>query len=321
MILQTKIPLEKQSKNQMDYKSSVLLLGSCFSGNIGGKLDYFKFQNLQNPFGILFHPKAIETLISNAVNKKEYSENDVFFHNEQWHCFDAHSKLSNASKASLLTGLNNQIELTHNQIKNSTHIIITLGTAWAYLFNKTEKLVANCHKVPQKQFGKKILSVDEICQSLKNIEELIRLVNPKANLIFTVSPIRHTKDGFVKNMQSKAHLISAIHQFLNQNLSIGNLNSLYFPSYEIMMDELRDYRFYKEDMLHPNKTAINYIWECFKSVWIDDNVFKIMDQIDVIQKGLLHKPFNPKSEALQKFIQNLETNKANLNNQFPHITF
>ena len=321
MNLQTKILLEKQSKNLIDYNSNVLLLGSCFSENIGKKLEYFKFQNLQNPFGILFHPKAIETLISNAVNQKEYSEDDIFFHNEQWHCFNAHSKLSNTSKEDLLNALNTNIKLTHQQIKKSTHIIITLGTAWAYRFIETNNLVANCHKVPQKQFKKELLTVEDISLSLKNISDLIQNINSEASVIFTVSPVRHLKDGFVENTQSKAHLITAIHEFFNQKSSIVNRQSSYFPSYEIMMDELRDYRFYNQDMIHPNQTAINYIWESFKTVWVSEKTSKVMNEVDAIQKGLLHKPFHAKSQAHQKFLQNLKAKISQLQNLFPHIQF
>lgn len=320
MNLQTKIPLKKQFQKVIDYNSSILLLGSCFSENIGNKFDYFKFQNQQNPMGILFHPKAIETLIYKAVKDISYKDDDVFFFNEQWHSFDAHSKLSHESKASLLAHLNAQIKLTNNQIKKATHIIITLGTAWVYRFNETNNLVANCHKVSQKQFNKEILSVTNIYQSLKNIEELISGINPGANLIFTVSPVRHIKDGFVENMQSKAHLISAIHEFLNKKSMLTG-RAFYFPSYEIMMDELRDYRFYKHDMLHPNTTAISYIWERFKAVWIHEKALKIMDEVDALQKGLLHIPFNPKSQAHQKFLQQLQVKKNNLKSQYPHFTF
>lgn len=314
MNLQTKIPIEKQSENLLDYTSNVLLLGSCFVENIGEKLSYFKFQNLQNPFGILFHPKAVESLILNAINEKEYSESDIFFHNEQWHCFEAHSKLSNPSKDVLLHHLNSTIELTKKQIQKSTHIIITLGTAWAYRFLETNTLVANCHKISQKQFKKELLSVEEVLESLQNMVSVIASINSKATVIFTVSPVRHIKDGFIENTQSKAHLITAIHQFLNQK-------SFYFPSYEIMMDELRDYRFYAEDMLHPNQTAINYIWEAFKNVWMSQETTKIMEAVDGVQKGLQHKPFNPNSEAHQKFLENLEKNKINLQTQFQHISF
>jgi len=312
--LQTKIPLEKLSKNQIDYHANVLLFGSCFSENIGKKLEYFKFKSLQNPFGILFHPKAIETLISNAVKGKLYSEDDVFFQNEQWHCFEAHSKLSHTSKAHLINQLNNQIELTASELKKASHVIITLGTAWVYRNLKTDSIVANCHKVPQKQFVKELLSVEQISDTLKNILHLIHVMNPNASVIFTVSPVRHLKDGFVENTQSKAHLISAIHEVtINQ--------SFYFPAFEIMMDELRDYRFYCEDMIHPSQLAINYIWETFKKVWISEPSYTIMDAVDLIQKGLLHKPFNPESQAHKAFLEKLEAKKTSMNARFPEMRF
>jgi lysophospholipase L1-like esterase len=314
MKLQTIIPLEKQSKNQIDYHSNVLLLGSCFVENIGNKLDYFKVQNLQNPLGILFQPKAIETLIINAINLKEYTEEDIFFHNEQWHCFDAHSKLSKVSKEDLLHNLNSQIKFTNQQISKSTHIIITLGTAWMYRFLEANTVVANCHKVSQKEFSKELLSVNEVVKSLESIIEAIKNINSNATIIFTVSPVRHIKDGFIENSQSKAHLISAIHQVINNQI-------FYFPSYELMMDELRDYRFYAEDMIHPNQIAINYIWEKFKNVWISEEASKTMDEVDVIQKGLQHKPFNSNSEAHHLFLKKLEIRKKQIQKQFSHITF
>ncbi|RLD26436.1 MAG: GSCFA domain-containing protein [Bacteroidetes bacterium] len=321
MKLQTKIPLEKQPNNLIDYNSKILLLGSCFAENISEKLEYFKFQNTINPFGILFHPKAVERLIANAINEKEYSEKDVFFHDERWHCFDAHSVLSNTSKEQLLLNLNSNIKLTYKQIHESTHIIITLGTAWVYRFIENNQIVTNCHKVPQKQFKKEILTVDEIASSIESIERKIRLVNANVQIIYTVSPVRHLKNGFVLNQQSKSHLITAIHNFFNHNSEIQNRNSFYFPSYEIMMDELRDYRFYAEDMLHPNKTAINYIWEKFKQVWISQDASTIIDEVESIQKGLLHKPFNPNSNSHKQFLKNIESKKAQIHKQFPHIIF
>ncbi|WP_111309047.1 GSCFA domain-containing protein [Confluentibacter sediminis] len=321
MKLQTQIPLTKQSDNLIGYESKILLLGSCFVENIGEKLSYFKFQNLQNPFGILFHPKAIETLIENAVNKKSYSEKDIFFHNEQWHCFDSHSKLSASSKEDLLNALNNQVQSTNKQIHESTHIIITLGTAWVYRSMETNNMVANCHKVPQRQFKKELLPVDDIIKSLDAIMGLIRRVNSKASIIFTVSPVRHIKDGFIENSQSKAHLMAAIHQIINQQLSIDNHGLAYFPSYEIMMDELRDYRFYAEDMIHPSQTAINYIWERFQQVWISEKSLKIMADVEGIQKALQHKPFHLNSNAHQKFILNLEKKKLELQKVYSHIIF
>lgn len=321
MKLQTQIPLQKQSNNLIDYNSNVLLLGSCFVENMGDKLLYFKFKNLQNPFGILFQPKAIESLILNTINQKEYLEDDIFYYNEQWHCFEAHSKLSNPSKEVLLNNLNHAIKLTNKQINESTHVIITLGTAWVYRFMESGSLVANCHKVPQKQFEKELLSVEAIAQSLENIVNSIRSVNKNANLIFTVSPVRHIKDGFIENTRSKAHLFTAIHKMINNQLSIGNGLLTYFPSYEIMMDELRDYRFYTEDMVHPNQLAINYIWEKFQQVWITDEALNTMKMVDEVQKGLQHRPFNPDSQAHKNFLQNLEAKKTQLQSNFPHILF
>ncbi|TJY37119.1 GSCFA domain-containing protein [Pontimicrobium aquaticum] len=307
MKLQTTIPLKPQQHNQIDYNSNVLLLGSCFVENIGKKLDYFKFQNFQNPFGILFQPLAIERLITNAINDKEYTESDIFFHNEQWHCYDAHSKLSSYSKEELQASLNKQIKLTHNQVNKSTHIIVTLGTAWVYRHIETDAIVANCHKVPQKKFLKELLSIVKITESLQSIITLIRSVNKKASILFTLSPVRHLKDGFIENTQSKAHLIAAIHQVVKPRNNVH-----YFPSYEIMMDELRDYRFYAEDMIHPNNMAVNYIWDRFQGVWISKDASITMEEVEFVQKGLQHKPFNPKSQEHLKFLKNLEEKKAQL---------
>ena len=307
----TNIQLKKEC-NQIDYSSNLVLIGSCFSENISKKLDYYKFKTFSNPFGILFNPIAIETLISNAIHKKEYSEKDIFLLNERWHCFDAHSDLSDATKSNLLTNLNTSITTTHKKIAKASHLIITLGTAWVYKHLKTNTIVGNCHKIPQKQFSKEMLSVEEIVASLKNICALIKSVNPKINIIFTVSPVRHLKDGFVENMRSKAHLLTAIHQFI---CSQNKAEVHYFPSYEIMLDDLRDYRFYNNDMLHPNETAINYIWGQFKHAWINDNTTLPMKEINVIQKGLAHKPFNPNSEQHQQFLENLNQKIKSLEKQ------
>lgn len=314
MNLQTKIQLKKQSEDLIDYNSNMLLLGSCFSNNIGAKLDYFKFQNLQNPFGILFQPKAIENLITNAINEKVYSEKDIFFENGQWHSFEAHSKLSHVSEEDLLNNLNTQIKLTNEKIHDATHIIITLGTAWVYRFLETNQIVANCHKVPPKQFIKELLSVEAIEKSLLAIINLFKSVNVHVSIIFTVSPVRHLKDGFVENTLSKSHLITAIHSILNNDV-------FYFPSYEIMMDELRDYRFYAEDMIHPNQTAINYIWEKFSAVWVSDNALKTMEAVDDIQKGIQHKPFNANSLEHKNFLKKLENKKLSLQEAYPNMVF
>tara|TARA_R110000751_G_scaffold100068_2_gene193873 strand:- start:174542 stop:175486 length:945 start_codon:yes stop_codon:yes gene_type:complete len=312
--LQTKIPLKKQEYNLIDYNSKVFLLGSCFAENIGEKFEYFKFPHYVNPFGILFHPIAIHNLVSNALHGKKYTEDDVFINNEQFHSFDAHSKLSQHTKSLLLHQLNAASQKTSHYLKQSTHVVITLGTAWVYRYLKTNKIVANCHKIPQQQFQKQILSVDAIVAALQSIIQQVKKVNPRVNFIFTVSPVRHIKDGFIENTQSKSHLLAALHKVLDDQ-------SHYFPSYEIMMDELRDYRFYNQDLLHPSPLAVDYIWDKFKTVWMADSAIAIMSEVDIIQKGLQHKPFNPNSTAHLKFVQQLVERQITLTNQFPNIKF
>ena len=314
----TKISIPK-SDHQIDYNSKILSLGSCFAVNIGDKFDYFKFQNTTNPFGILFHPLAIKKLIDFAVSQKNFTPEDLFFHNERWHCFDAHSDLSNPNKDELLQNLNEILKSTYQQIAESTHIIITYGTSWVYRNIETNKIVANCHKVPQKQFVKELLSVETIKKSIKTILDLIQKINPNVTIILTISPVRHLKDGFVENQLSKAYLISALHQVLQTEYC--KLNTEYFPSYEIMMDELRDYRFYAEDMIHPSQIAIDYIWERFSETNISIETHPIMVEVSTIQKGLAHRPFNINSESHQQFLSKLQDKIVKLQQQFPQIQF
>ena len=225
----------------------------------------------------------------------------MFFHNEAWHCFEVHSELSSPDKADFLATLNQLIDTTNWHIENATHCLITLGTSWAYKHIESVEIVANCHKVPQQQFVKELLSVADIESSLKRIFSEIQVVNSNCKFIFTISPVRHSKDGFIENNVSKSHLITALYQFLSKTTS-----SIYFPSYEIIMDELRDYRFYAEDMLHPNQTAIDYIWMKFSENFIDEIEFDTMQHISEIQKSLRHRPFNPNSESHLKFQDKLK---------------
>ena len=318
MNFRTQIPIPK-SNYPIEYNSKIMSLGSCFAINMAEKLDYFKFQNSCNPFGILFHPLAIEKLIDFAISGKQFTENDIFFYNERWHCFDVHSDLSNSSKEGLLSSLNALIKSTNEHITGSTHMIITYGTSWIYRNIESDFIVANCHKVPQKQFKKELLSVEEIEESIANTVKLIHSVNPNCTIIFTVSPVRHIKDGFVENQVSKANLISALYTVL-QVPPLG-AEGAYFPSYEIMMDELRDYRFYAEDMLHPNQVAIDYIWKRFKETTISETAFTTMDEVSTIQKSLSHKPFNPDSESHLKFESKVREKITKLESEYSFMKF
>ena len=315
MQLRTEIPLSKEH-HLIDYDSKLVLLGSCFSENIGKKLSYFKFKNIVNPFGILFHPIAIENSILNIINEKQFTEKDIYFHNELWHSFETHSILNSSSKEGFLASINNVVKLANTQLNNASHIVITLGTAWIYRFLETDTIVANCHKIPQKRFSKELLKVNEITESLEASIALLRNLQKDVPIIFTVSPIRHLKNGFMENQLSKAHLLSAIHEVVDPKEQV-----YYFPSYEIMMDELRDYRFYAEDMIHPSNTAIQYIWEKFRDTWISDETINLMEDVNSIQKNLAHKPFNPKSKQYQEFLKGTEEKIRNLQIKIPDINF
>ena len=312
----TKVPIPK-SIFPIDYQSKILSFGSCFTENMARKFDYYKFQNSCNPFGILFHPLAIENSISRIINLELFEEKEFFFNNERWHNFEIHSDLSNTDKESLLLEINDLLVATNKQVQEASHIIITYGTSWVYRNIHTNKLVANCHKVLQNNFDKELLSVSDIEKSIKNTINLIKKVNPNCNLIFTISPVRHLKDGFVENQMSKANLIAGLHSVLFSQ----NTPKSYFPSYEIMMDELRDYRFYAEDLLHPNSVAIDYIWRRFAVSLVSEDAFFTMNEVEAIQRDLSHRPFNTSSESYKKFQIQLETKINNIKSKFPFMNF
>ena len=315
MKLTTPIKLSRQNP-PINYSSKVLLLGSCFAQNMGAKLEYYKFQQCTNPFGILFHPVAIEKLITRAINHTWFTSKDVFLQNEQWHCFLAHSKLSNTSEEDLISALNSALEKLRTSLLEASHVVFTFGTAWVYRHLEKDTIVANCHKVPQKEFVKQLLSPDDVSDVLLGIETKLRTINPTCSIINTVSPVRHIKDGLLANSRSKAHLIAGVQEIVSPE----KLN-YYFPSYEIMMDELRDYRYYKEDLIHPNQTAIAIIWEKFLSSWVASETFEIQKKIAVIQNGLLHIPFNENSKAHIHFKKDLETKISEIKEQLPWATF
>lgn len=300
-----------------------MAFGSCFAENMGAKFQYYKFQSTTNPFGILFNPLAIEKVIHFALSEKTFTEKDIFFHNERWHCFDVHSILSHPEKEVLLQNLNKALQITEEQLKASTHFILTLGTAWVYRHKKSNEPVANCHKVPQKEFEKHLLSVSEIKESLQRIVEKLKEVNSNITFIFTISPVRHLKDGFVENQWSKAHIIAGLLNFLEEfsrnHPEDGSLE--YFPAYEVMMDELRDYRFYADDLIHPNQLAINYIWERFSETYFTKETFTTMKDVDSIQKATSHRPFNAEGEAHLRFLEALKLKIKDLQLRFSYMEF
>ena len=315
MKLTTPIKLSRQNP-PINYSSKVLLLGSCFAQNMGAKLEYYKFQQCTNPFGILFHPVAIEKLIARAVNQNWFTSKDVFLQNEQWHCFLAHSKLSNTSKEDLISALNSALEKLRFSLLEASHVVFTFGTAWVYKHLEKDIIVANCHKVPQKEFVKQLLSPDDVSDVLLGIETKLRTINPTCSIINTVSPVRHIKDGLIENSRSKAHLIAGVQEIVSSDKF-----NYYFPSYEIMMDELRDYRYYKEDLIHPNQTAIAIIWNAFTGSWICPETAALQKKIATIQSGMLHTPFNENSKAHIHFKKDLEVQISQVQKALPWVTF
>jgi len=302
--------------NTIDYSSQLVLMGSCFAQNMGEKFAYYQFQNTVNPFGIIFNPISMQKLMERAVNDQKFTADDLFFHNERWQCFELHSEMSQPEPNEMLTHINRVLDQFAQDLQKATHIVITLGTAWVYKHKESQQIVANCHKVSQTAFQKELLSIEQIKQSLSKITSLVRSLNPKVHFVFTVSPVRHLKDGFVQNQQSKAHLISALHDFLQ--IDTG---SSYFPAYEILMDELRDYRFYADDLLHPNALAIEYIWQKWTETHINSSCYSLMEEVAYLRKALAHKPFQPESESHQKFLSQLQIRIEKLQSQLNFISF
>ena len=316
MQLQTIVPI-KQLETPVNYHSKIISVGSCFAVNMAERFRQFQFQNSVNPFGILFHPVAIAKMIDFALNDKTFTASDVFLHNEIWSSFDAHSDLNELEQEDIIEALNAKILHFKQAVQTATHFVLTFGTAWVYRHVEKNQLVANCHKIPQKQFGKELLSVVECQEAMDSIEKGIRHLNPTTQIIYTISPVRHIKEGVVENQRSKAHLITALHEHLDKNTE----NNYYFPSYELMMDELRDYRFYGKDLLHPNELAIDYIWNKFVEYAVDANAVDTMKLVDEVQKGLAHRPFNPFSEAHEKFLEKLALKIDALLTQYPFMKF
>ena len=307
MQFRTTFHLEK-AKNTIDYSSNIVLMGSCFSNSIATKLTYHKFNILNNPYGILFSPTAIEQSFTEICNQKVYTAADLITHNGLYHSMQHHSSFSDINSSVVLEKINRNITTAKAFLEKASHITITLGTAWVYHYIEQDKLVANCHKIPQQNFVKRLLSVAEIKASLKNSIALLKQLNPNCTIIFTLSPVRHIKDGFVANANNKARLLTAIHEVIDEQ------STYYFPSYEIMLDDLRDYRFYKADMLHPNAVAINYIWEKFKTIWISEEAMRLSERVASLQRDLAHKPFNEKSKAHQQFLASITQKKEALKN-------
>ena len=282
------------------HADKVLLIGSCFAESIGGKLKENKFTTLVNPNGILFNPFSIATAISsyikNESNPKPGINNNLYF------SFNHHGSFSSASEEELTNKINSATKEAHLFLKEAKFLIITFGSAFAYRHVATNQIVANCHKLPQKDFKKELLSADVIVLEYNSLIKSLKEFNPKLNIIFTVSPVKYLRDGVIENNLSKAILIQSVHQLLTPNSEFPTTNySTYFPAYELVNDDLRDYRFYKEDMAHPNEQAINYVWEKFSDTYFNEETNKLVERITEITQASLHRPIKPNASEYLKF--------------------
>ena len=314
MDFRTIVPISKTTKS-ITYYTPIVSLGSCFAVNMAQKFAYYKFPITVNPFGVLFHPLAIENILQHTIENSTYTAEDFFLHNELWHSFDFHSDMSQSSLKEAIQLANSQQIQLQQALQEASFCFITLGTAWVYIYNSTDTIVANCHKLPSQHFSKRLLSVEEITESLSHITALLKQFNPSITVVFTISPVRHIKDGFFENQVSKSQLFTALYPFITDS------KSLYFPAYELLLDELRDYRFYANDMVHPSEMAINYIWERLVATYIETATQADMKQVDSIQKGLSHRPFNPETESHQQFLAQLQQKMEAFTMKYPHIRF
>jgi len=297
---------------KIDYDKVLFFLGSCFSENIGKRFEERKFHTLINPFGNIYNPISIFENITRTLNNQEVSNEEIIFSNELYFSFFHHTLLANTNKEAYKTELNKLIDESHKSILSADVLIITLGTAWVYENKSNKKLVANCHKLPSSQFEKRVLNVKEITSSFSDVFKELKKLNPNLKVIFTLSPVRHIKDGIEENNLSKSILRVAIQEIVDYYE-----DCFYYPAYEIMMDDLRDYRFYEKDLIHPNEQAIDYIWHNFLESCVAENTIEIIKKVEKVLNASNHRPFNKATQSHQKFIEKTLLEIAELEKVLP----
>ncbi len=268
----------------VNHRQKQVFLGSCFATHISSKFSYFGFNQVYNPFGVLFSPIACANLISSALLEKPLSQEHIINRDDHFFSLDAHSELFGSTIEDLQNRLNEASQKLRTALLESDVLFLTLGTAFVYRYLPTGALVANCQKVPANQFEKVMLTADEITSELQSSFDLLRQSNPNIKIVLTVSPVRHTRDGLIENQRSKAQLLLAVEKILHSK------SVFYFPSYEIMTDELRDYRFYESDLIHPNQIAVDYIWEKFEASFFAMETLKICKAVRNFRSFETHSP-------------------------------
>ena len=303
----------QQFDHKISHRHKLFLAGSCFTEQIGSKLSSHKFNIIDNPNGILFNPVSIAKSVISYIDNRQYAEADLFYNNELWGSWEHHTRFSSTSKDESLQTINESQKAAHAFLKETDWLLLTLGSAFVYeLENK--QVVANCHKVPVDKFKKRLLTPEEVITTLDTLIHRLKNFNPSLKIIFTISPVRHLRDGFVENNRSKATLIHSVHHLVDKFEGL-----YYFPAYELIIDDLRDYRFFAEDMVHPNYAATNYVWEKFVTACIDEPSQALMKEINNINAAKNHNAFNPASEAHKKFLQHNLARVNDLKRRFPYL--
>jgi GSCFA family len=285
-------------EQKLSYPDQVMLVGSCFTEHIGKYLKESKFQILQNPHGILFDPFSVSSVIVSLINDVGYGEKDLFYLNELWHSWQHHSIFSNLDKENMLSTINKAQHNGHQFLKNTKWIFITLGSAFSYRLREGKLPVANCHRAPAQWFDKHLMSIEEINSALDTCIHRLFQFNPDIRILFSVSPVRHIRDGVIENNRSKARLIECVHHLVNKFKNI-----YYFPAYELVIDVLRDYRFFDIDMVHPNYQATEFVIQQFVQHFIDEGSQMIMEEIKKINIAKNHQAFQPQTLAHKLFLQ------------------
>jgi hypothetical protein len=313
MYSKTQFP-EFESDYKINPERSIYTCGSCFADELNKKLKLAKFDICQHPFGIVFNPVSISRQFTLILENYTFRFEDLVYHNGLYHSMDHHGMFSHPDPDVVLNTINADLQKANRIIPQLSSLIITLGSAHHYVFSRTQQTVANCHKLPQDQFFKKRASAEEIIIHLEELITKLRAVNPKLHLVFSVSPVRYLKDGFIENAVSKASLMVAI-DFLCTKYDQLN----YFPAYEIFMDDLRDYRYVADDLVHPNTIAIDYIWKYFENAFFDERTRKRVHDLVRLNKMLQHCMLHPHSEEYKKFILNLTEELDRLEGLYPGL--
>jgi len=300
MKFRTEIALQS-SDFKISHACKIAMQGSCFAENMASKFLNAGFSIDLNPFGIAYNPLSLSQNLNRLLDNKHYLADELFKDNDIYHSFSHHSRFSGTNLNEVLSKINSRIEQSSAFLQKADLLIITFGTAYVYRLQSNGNIVSNCHKLPAKFFTYKRLTIEEIVQEWADLIVRLQTFNPSLRILFTVSPIRHWKDGAHENQLSKSILLLFIDELLR-----NHSHCFYFPAYEILLDDLRDYRFYTEDMLHPSSQAINYVWEKFSEVWFDNETLKKAHEFEKIYQSLNHIPFQPESEAYRQFREKAE---------------